>query len=112
MDKSLKIQMLEALTDSFKNAQQRLNEFKAQLPDNLKGFVDLQMDNLKKAHKELAADIDLYANLGRDDDSIKLKNFKIHCGERFLPIVILSEPERIKSYGITFDEYKSPYKGR
>ena len=111
MDKSLKIKLLEALSDNFKNAKGKLDEFKNKLPQEYKGFVDLQMNNLKLAHSELAKDIDFYA--GRTgDDSVIVKSFTIHCAERFLPIVIMSEPEHILGYGITYQEYLSPSKVR
>ena len=109
MDRSLKIILLETLSDYFTSAKNNLDEFRNKLPEDYRGFVDIQLNNLKLAHAELAKDIDFYA--GRScDDSMIIKSFKIHCSERFLPIIVMSEPEHILSYGITFTEYLTPSK--
>ncbi|MBR6837962.1 MAG: hypothetical protein IKM94_00105 [Alphaproteobacteria bacterium] len=107
----MEAKLQQALNNLYQDAFNKLNEFKAQLPDNLKGFIDAQMKNLEHARTELAKDINFYVINDKPDD-IKLKNFKIHCADRFLAIVLLSEPERIKSYGITYDEYINPRKSR
>lgn len=107
MAESLDFKLLKELMKMSHECEEKLEGFKKVLPDDCKGFIDLQLKNLNKAYTELLKDIDFYT-YGNKPDDLKLKSFKIHCANRFLPIVILSEPKNILSYGITYQEYITP----
>lgn len=109
MGTDLNTKLHTIVTDAYNDARKQMDEYKKQLPDELKGFVDLHFKSLERAKEQLTKDADFYV-FGKWGDDQKIKSFKIHCVSRFLGIVMMAEPKNIESYGITYQEYITPQK--
>ena len=95
------------LTETYDYARKKLLETKDKLSVEYKGFIDEDLAILDKVYNEIKKfDVNFYSLKSGSTETI-VKDFKSNCLEKFNRILFMATPEYIKSYGITYAEYKA-----